>query len=91
MTKVWINYTVDALMLMTGVSLAVSALLVWVVVPKGYNASWLFWIAVHKWSGFALVIEALLHVALHGRWLWAMTRRLIRGRDASSSDSWTSA
>jgi len=74
--KAWINYAIDVLLFFTGLTLAVSALLVWVVLPKGHNAAWLLWIAIHKWSGLALVIEALLHVALHWRWLRAMTKRV---------------
>ena len=85
MMRLWTNYAIDVLLFLTGLILAVSSLLVWVVVPEGYNVPWLFWIAVHKWSGFALFIEALLHVALHGRWIWAMTRGLLRGRGKLAS------
>jgi len=76
--KAWLNYAVDLLLLVTGIALIVSSVLVWVVIPKGYNPSWLMWIAIHKWSGFALLVEALVHVILHWRWLVAMTRRLFK-------------
>jgi len=76
MARVWINYANDVLLLFTGAIVAISSLAVWVVVPKGYNTTWLLWIAIHKWSGFALVVESLLHVALHFRWLARMTTRL---------------
>ena len=80
MSRSWINYMIDLLLLLTGAILAVSSLLIWVVLPKGYHPQWLLWIAVHKWSGLALFVEALAHVALHGRWLVAMTRRLVARR-----------
>ena len=79
----WLNYGIDILMLLTGITLVVSSVLVWVVIPKGYNPSWLLWIAIHKWSGFALMVEALLHLLLHGRWVIAMTRRLFGGRSTA--------
>ncbi|MFC2077400.1 DUF4405 domain-containing protein [Candidatus Bipolaricaulota bacterium] len=76
MKRVWLNYANDVLLLATGLILALSSLLVWVVLPKGYNPAWLLWIAIHKWSGLALVVESLLHVALHWKWLVTMTKRV---------------
>jgi len=76
MSRAWLSYAIDLLLLVTVVVLAVSSLLVWVVLPKGYNPQWLLWIAIHKWSGLALLIESLLHVLLHFRWLRGMTRKL---------------
>jgi hypothetical protein len=78
--RAWLNYGIDVLLLLTGATLAVSSLLIWVVLPKGYHPAWLRWIAVHKWSGFALLVEASLHVSLHWRWLARMTRRLFTKR-----------
>ena len=80
MHRGWMNYANDVLLLLTGTLLAVSSLLVWVVLPKGYNAPGLLWIAIHKWSGLALVVESGVHVALHWRWLMTMTRRVLRRR-----------
>jgi len=80
MKRVWINYAVDILLLATGLILALSSLLIWVVLPKGFNTTWLVWISIHKWSGFALVVESLLHVALHWKWLLTMTKRAFGGR-----------
>ena len=77
--RAWINYAVDVLLLLTLLVLAVSSLLLWLVLPKGYNPAWILWIQIHKWSGFALVVEAFLHVALHFRWLARMTGKLLSG------------
>ncbi|UCF10781.1 MAG: DUF4405 domain-containing protein, partial [Candidatus Bipolaricaulota bacterium] len=75
MKRMWINYANDVLLLITGLILAVSSLLVWVVLPKGYSAPWLLWIAIHKWSGLAMVVESILHIALRWKWLVTMTKR----------------
>ncbi len=78
MKRAWINYVLDILMLLTAIVLGISSLLVWVVLPKGYSPQWLLWIAIHKWSGFALFAEAFVHIALHWRWLWTMTKKVLR-------------
>lgn len=78
MKRMWINYLLDVLLFITAVVLGISALLVWVVLPKGYNPQWLLWIAIHKWSGLALFIEAFLHIVLHWKWLVTMTRGAFR-------------
>ena len=80
--RAWFNYIMDVLLFLTGVILAISALMLWVVLQKGVSPSWNTWIAIHKWSGLAVGIEALLHVVLHWRWLVAMTRQVFkRGAD----------
>ena len=35
---------------------------------------------VHDWSGITLGILIMLHLALHCRWLWAMTKGFFGGR-----------
>ena len=77
MKRCWINYAIDVLLFLTALTLAISSLLIWVVLPKGYNPQWLLWIAIHKWSGLALFIAAFLHIALHWRWLVTMTKRML--------------
>ena len=49
-----------------------------IVIPKGYSPQWLLWIAIYKWSGLALLVESLVHVALHFRWPVTMTKRLVK-------------
>ena len=78
--RIWINYGIDVLLFLTALTLAISALLVWVILPKGYNPGWLLWIAIHKWSGLALVGEVVLHASLHFGWMVRMTKRLLRRR-----------
>jgi len=77
MKRIWINYALDVMMLFTAIALGVSSLLVWVILPKGYNPQWLLWITIHKWSGLALFIEAFFHILLHWKWLIAMTSKMI--------------
>jgi hypothetical protein len=77
MKRGWINYGLDVLLFLTVLILGVSSLLAWVVLPKGYNPQWILWIAIHKWSGLALFIEAFLHLVLHWRWIVTMTKRML--------------
>ncbi len=78
MKRAWLNYGLDLLLLATIVTLGISSLLIWVVLPKGFNPQWRLWIALHKWSGLALFVEATVHVFLHRGWLLRMTRRLFK-------------
>jgi uncharacterized protein DUF4405 len=78
MKRMWMNYLLDVLLFLTAMALGISSLLVWVVLPKGYNPQWLLWIAIHKWSGFALFVETFLHIVLHWKWLVATTRKVFR-------------
>jgi hypothetical protein len=78
MKRAWLNYGLDLLLLATIVILGISSLLIWVVLPKGFHPQWRLWIAIHKWSGLALFVEAMIHVVLHGGWLVRMTRRLFK-------------
>jgi len=68
--------------LLSGLVMAASSLLIWVVIPKGFHPAWLLWIEIHKWSGFAFIVGAFLHVVLHFRWIVRMTVRLFRRRGA---------
>jgi len=57
--------------------MAVSALLLWVVFPRGFLPGRLLWVGIHKWAGLALSIGVLLHVVLHWNWFVQMTRRYV--------------
>lgn len=69
------NYVLDLVMGVLALALAVSAFLLWVVLPQGYFAARLLWLSIHKWTGLALTVTVILHVLLHWRWLIRMTRR----------------
>lgn len=71
------NYVLDVLMALLALALAVSAFLLWVVLPQGYFAARLLWLSIHKWTGLALSVTVVLHVLLHWRWLVRMTRRAL--------------
>lgn len=53
---------------------AVSALLLWVVFPRGFFASRAVWVDIHKWAGLVLSLAVLLHVILHWSWIKSMTK-----------------
>ncbi len=72
------RYWLDITMGLLATVVALSAFLLWVVLPQGYFPSRLFWVQIHKWMGLALGVTALLHVMLHRKWLMQMTRRRLR-------------
>jgi hypothetical protein len=72
-TRYWLSVFLAVVALL----LAVSALLLWVVFPRGYFPSRVIWVEIHKWSGLAITVGVIFHIALHWKWLLQMTRRYI--------------
>jgi hypothetical protein len=70
-------YWLDIVMGILALLLAISSLLLWIVFPKGFYAARVLWVDIHKWGGLALGVAALVHVALHWKWLIRMTRRYL--------------
>jgi hypothetical protein len=75
MHKTTRNYLLDSAMGILGILLAISSFLLWVVFPRGYSAARALWVDIHKWGGLALSVLAVVHLALHWKWLMRMTRR----------------
>lgn len=75
----WIDVTIFVVFLVT----AVTGLLLWLAVPHGPNPQAItFWgLARHRWvrvhAGFGMVtlIGAVVHIALHWKWIKAVSRR----------------
>ena len=46
----------------------------------GWDPNWLFsrttWDLIHTWSGVAVIVAAIVHFAIHWRWVKNVTRRL---------------
>lgn len=72
------NYVLDMIMALIALLLVVSSFLLWVVFPRGYFPARLVWVEIHKWSGLALTLAVLVHLAFHWTWLVRMTRRAAR-------------
>lgn len=71
------SYFLDvAMIVITGV-LGVSSLVLWVVIPRGYQLNRLIWTDIHKWVGLTLIILVIIHAIRHREWLIRMTRRYI--------------
>ena len=78
MGKATRNYWLDVVMGILALVLAISSALLWVVFPRGFYPARAAWVAIHKWSGLALTIAVLVHVAFHWTWLKEMTRQQFR-------------
>ena len=78
MRKSAINYWLFVALALLALLLAVSAFLLWIVFPRGYFPNRALWVDIHKWGGLTLATCVLLHVALHWRWVWQMTRQYNR-------------
>ena len=76
--RITTNYWLSMSLALLSLTLALSALLLWVIFPKGYYPSRVVWVEIHKWVGLSLSIGVLVHIALHWRWLRQMTRHYWR-------------
>ena len=77
MRKATRNYLLFVAQSVAALLLAVSALLLWLVFPRGFFAARALWVDIHKWVGLTLAAMVLLHVALHWSWLVQMTTRYL--------------
>ena len=75
--RITTNYWLSVSLALLSLTLALSALLLWVIFPRGYFPSRVVWVEIHKWAGLAITIGVLVHIALHWKWLLQMTRRYI--------------
>jgi hypothetical protein len=87
MGKATRNYWLDVVMGLLAAMLGTTSFLLWVVLPNGFYPSRIVWLTVHKWTGLALGVSVLVHLAFHWRWLVRMTRRRVnrllgRGEEA---------
>lgn len=78
MRKATRHYLIDVTLIVLTLILWISSFLLWVVFPRGYFAAREIWVTVHKWSGLALSIMVVIHLVVHWKWLWQMTRRYLR-------------
>jgi len=38
------------------------------------------WDAIHLWSGIGMIIAMVIHIAVHDRWILAMSKRFFHGK-----------
>jgi hypothetical protein len=96
MSRNWINYLLDVLLVLLGIALVFTGLLLEWVMPggRGGGASlWGFgrhdWGEVHFWIALALIAVVLVHLLMHWGWVATMTRRLVApGRGGAVSAGW---
>ncbi len=84
------NWLLDAALFISALALAASSVY-FLYFPSGgyrggrnpaFNAVLLFnrgtWDAIHTWSGLAMIMIALVHLAIHWNWVVSMVRRIYR-------------
>jgi cytochrome b subunit of formate dehydrogenase len=71
------RYWLAVILAIIAVVLAISSLLLWVIFPRGYFPGRVVWVEIHKWTGLAIAVGILFHIAIHWKWLAQMTRRYI--------------
>ncbi|MCA9930872.1 MAG: DUF4405 domain-containing protein [Anaerolineales bacterium] len=92
----WTNIIVDGLIAVSFLITAVSGLYFYFFTDGGYqggrNPGWdpgiLFsrptWDMLHTWSGILLTIMAVVHIAIHWRWITKVTTKVVRSWQPAS-------
>ncbi len=93
--KITQNYILFVFLFFLGLFQAVSGLIMWLVLPHG-GGGWrgggggagatFLWLArdtwrdLHNWVALALLVVVVLHIIIHWKWVWRMTRSYFRRR-----------
>jgi len=85
MNKNKLNYTIDFLLSVSFIVLAVSGLAIFFFLPSGVRQGGFqeffgieknVWTDVHNWSGIIFILLILLHFILHWQWVVCMTKNI---------------
>lgn len=94
-----INLAVDALIALGFVATAVSGVLFLFMPGGGYQGGrnpgwdpgWLFsrttWDLIHTWGAVVMIVAALLHLAIHWRWITKVTPRFFQSLSRSHTEN----
>jgi len=78
--NLWLNVTVAASFLLTALSGLYFLLVPGAAHSSRLSATWIFsgaaWDVIHTWSGTVLIIAAVLHFAIHWRWVVKVTGKV---------------
>ncbi len=74
----WNNILIDVIVAVSFLLTAVSGLYFWLA-PAGtvFLVDRVTWDVVHTWAGVVLVLAAVVHFAIHWRWVVNVTRRIL--------------
>jgi len=92
--KKWLqNYILVVMLAVASVAEAVSGFVLWFALPHVGGGGGRFgggslqqfwsltrtaWTDMHDWAAIALVVIVLAHIAMHWKWIWRMTKQVVR-------------
>ena len=88
MSKVKTFFALAVSMALLGLAQATSGFVLWLGFPSGgggggeltiWEISKHTWIDIHDWVAVALVALVIIHVILHWKWIFRMTKSLLKG------------
>ena len=89
MTNAKLNYVVDFLMGISFCITALSGLVIFLFLPRGarqggfqefFGITKGTWTTMHNWMGILLILFVLIHLILHWRWIFSMTKAIFKGK-----------
>jgi len=92
MRKTTRNYIIDAIFGLLLLIQGISGIVLWFVLsdncryrggtgcaaPSTFLFGWSTWIDIHRWAAVALLIIFALHIVIHWRWIYYMTKSYFR-------------
>ena len=98
MKKSMKNYMVFVVLALLGLVEAVSGFVLWLALPRGggwrrlaggvENTFWSLsrhtWLDIHDWAAVAIVVVIIIHMALHWKWIFYVTKKLFRLKKLTS-------
>jgi hypothetical protein len=84
------NIVLDAVIAISFILCSISGIYFLFNVKSGPNAAVIIfrkttWDLIHTWSGVIMIISAILHIALHWRWITNITRKMFGSRRVIST------
>jgi cytochrome b561 len=85
MKNSYLNYSIDIMILITGLLCGITGIIKWpgLIFALGLSYQGLPLDAItsiHDWTGLLMILFVVLHVAMHLKWLVTMTKRILRNK-----------
>ena len=93
------NYIVFVILSLLGLLEAVSGFVLWLALPQGggwhggrlggaENVFWSLsrhtWLEIHDWTAVVIVAVIIIHLLLHWKWIFYMTRKVFQPKKLTS-------
>ncbi|MBN1501668.1 MAG: DUF4405 domain-containing protein [Spirochaetes bacterium] len=85
MKKCILNYAIDMGILLAFMVTFITGIVKWpgIILKFGFNYRdfpMSYFTIMHDWGGLVMSLLSFAHVMMHRKWIWTMTKKLLRGK-----------